>query len=204
VQHALEEDKEFFPFIQSMIFKYPGNNFVHKFAQHLFSRFLEQSTPEDQIGLLKKTGILVKVIEEHNKAKPGSEGAKAAVQYLPYLYNIARSAQMSGELLPPVGEYLKSVPGWTEFATWFADYRAKQAPVVIPKNTEDLEAFKPDFGDDGQVQDSNDNYLDGKDRDEDDLSLPDDVDLDSSNDADDYDLDQSEILLTKQEIEAFA
>jgi len=60
------------------------------------------------------------------------------------------------------------------------------------------------LGEENAVQESNDAYLDGKDRDEDDLALPDDVDLDSTNDADDYDLDQAEILLTKQEIEAFA
>jgi len=204
VQQALLDDKEFYPFVLTLIFTFPGNNFVHKFAGHLFSRFLENSTPESQISLLKKTDIIKRVIEEHDKAKPGSEGTKAAVQYLPYLYSVARSAEASGELFPQIAEYLKAIPGWTPFTTWLADYRAKQQRAEIPKSSEDSEAFKPDFNEDGVVQDSNDSYVEGKDRDEDDLALPDDVDLDSSNDADDYDLDQAEILLTKQEIESFA
>lgn len=47
-------------------------------------------------------------------------------------------------------------------------------------------------------------YREGRDGDADDLALPDDVDMDSTNDFDDYDIDQAEILLTKQEVEAFA
>lgn len=47
-------------------------------------------------------------------------------------------------------------------------------------------------------------YIEGRDGDADDLSLPDDVDMDSNNDFDDYDIDQAEILLNKQEVEAFA
>jgi hypothetical protein len=204
VQNALVEDKEFYPFVLQLIFKFPGNNFVHKFVGHLYTRFLEQSTPDAQITLLKKTEVVKKIVEEHNKAKPGSEGAKTVVQYLPYLYGVGRAAQASGELFPPVAEYLATVAGWAEFSTWLADYRAKQQPAVVPKVSEDAEAFKPDFSEDGAIQESNDAYLEGKDRDEDDLALPDDVDLDSSNDADDYDLDQAEILLTKQEIESFS
>jgi hypothetical protein len=47
-------------------------------------------------------------------------------------------------------------------------------------------------------------YREGRDGDAEDLSRPDDVDMDSTNDFDDYDIDQAEILLTKQEVEAFA
>jgi hypothetical protein len=204
VHSALVEDKEFYPFVLQLVFKFPGNNFVHKFAGLMYSKFLEQSTPESQLLLLKKTDIIKSIVEEHDKAKPGSEGTKAAVQYLPYLYAIARSAQSSGELFPLIAEYLKSVPGWEAFSTWLADYRAKQQPAVIPKASEDTEVFKPDFNEDGAGQESNEAYLEGKDHDEEDLAHADDVDLDPANDFEDFDLDQAEILLTKQEIENFS
>jgi len=66
------------------------------------SKILSSTLSHCFLQLLKKTSIIKRIIEEHDKAKPGSEGTKAAVQYLPYLYAVARAAQSSGELFPAV------------------------------------------------------------------------------------------------------
>lgn len=64
---------------------------------------------------MKKTEVLSRIMEEHTKAKPGSEGSKASVQYLPYLYNVAKTAQASGELFPQVLNMPLSVLSMSNF-----------------------------------------------------------------------------------------
>jgi hypothetical protein len=49
-----------------------------------------------------------------------------------------------------------------------------------------------------------DAYQEGRDGDADDLDKDDDDDIDSTTDYDDYDVTQAEIVLNKQEVEAFA
>jgi hypothetical protein len=204
VTKALNDDKEFFPALQELIFKFNTNNFVHKHVDHIYSLHITQC--QDRVAFLKATKIIPRILEAHATELKDVEGGKKKprVQYIPYLYEIAKTARILAEAETSLNDYLNSLAGWKEFSVWFADYLTKQQRAVVPATTEDTENFKPDFGEEGATQESNDAYLDGRDRDEDDLSLPDDVDLDSANDADDYDIEQAEILLTKQEIESFA
>lgn len=54
------------------------------------------------------------------------------------------------------------------------------------------------------VESEDNNYNEGVDADEEDLDLPDDSDLDSSTDPDDYSFEHSEVFLTKFENESYA
>jgi hypothetical protein len=56
----------------------------------------------------------------------------------------------------------------------------------------------------GDLDPETDAYTEGHDGDADDLGLGDDLDMDSSNDFEDYDIDHAEVLLRKEEVEAFA
>jgi len=84
--------------------------------------------------------------------------------------------------------------------------KKKHEELVSAKNLgtdDEANIFKPGqkYGD---LDEESVNYQMGNDGDAEDLNLPDDVDMDSTNDFDDYDIDQAEILLNKQEVEAFA
>jgi hypothetical protein len=56
----------------------------------------------------------------------------------------------------------------------------------------------------GELEAESEAYNEGHDGDADDLALDDNVDMDSANDFDDYDIDHAEVLLRKEEIEAFS
>jgi hypothetical protein len=56
----------------------------------------------------------------------------------------------------------------------------------------------------GEIEAESEAYNEGHDGDADDLALDDNIDMDSANDFDDYDIDHAEVLLRKEEIEAFS
>lgn len=113
--------------------------------------------------------------------------------------------------------YLAEIEGWVAYDELLNEEKKKLDELMSAEHVSDPEAnaFKPgqqyeptrcnsnccSYGDldvDSEV------YNEGKDNDFEDLNMPDDEDLDSTADFDDYDIYQAEILLNKQEVEAFA
>ena len=84
---------------------------------------------------------------------------------------------------------MATIDGWKDFSQWLTAYEVSHQRSVVPTSNEENEAFvaeyiqslvslkKSSFGEEGATSITNDAYLEGRDRDEDDLSLPDDVDL---------------------------
>eukprot|EP01125_Pyxidicula_operculata_P005369 TRINITY_DN191_c2_g1_i1.p1 TRINITY_DN191_c2_g1~~TRINITY_DN191_c2_g1_i1.p1 ORF type:complete len:575 (+),score=158.40 TRINITY_DN191_c2_g1_i1:43-1767(+) len=216
--HEAILNSEFFPIVVDHFFNYNHSNFCHRMVQGIVSRFLEQSVVhsstfgnEAQIKFFKKTQLAQKLIkaEEENKVDVANhrdkvEGGAPRRPYMPFVHIMGSEIQALTTNNAPLKDILEALPGWVEFIEVVKEEHARiQAlKAVDPKEQEEHYQFTAKPSD--LHEQKNDAYLEGRDGDEEDLSLSDDVDMDSSNDADDYDIEQAEILLTKQEIEAFA
>jgi len=174
-------------------------------VEAVISRTLETSGPEAHLKLLQSTGIAERLVKAENDNKAGQETGKPREQSMPFIHQIGHSLQMianNNEACKPI---LEAVSGWEDFYKIVKEEKEMLEALVHVEGKEQEEPalFIPKLGYDALENESL-AYTEGRDRDEEDLSLPDDVDMDSANDADDYDIEQAEILLTKQEIEAFA
>jgi len=182
-----------------LIFRFPSNNFCHRSIETTVVKFLENSGPESQVSFLEKTKLSQKLLESDKKAE------KPAPLYKPYLHRIIYSLGEISEKSPSLKTELEAVEGWNELLTVVKEERKKlETASSAAKVEEEPTFFQPPSVPDPSEIDGSDAYEEGRDADDEDLNLDDDQDMDSANDADDYDADQAEILLTKQEIEASA
>jgi len=125
--------------------------------------------------------------------------------YKPYLHRMTNSIGEIAERAPHLKVVLEEVEGWNDYLTLVREERKKLETAAAGSKVEEEPAFfQPPAVLDVVDNDTNDSYEEGRDDDDEDLNLEDDQDMDSANDAYDYDADQAEILLTKQEIEASA
>jgi len=98
------------------------------------------------------------------------------------------------------------INGWTDYSALLDAEKKKFDELCSAKNIgadDEANIFKPGQQY-GEIEAESEAYNDGHDGDADDLSLDDNVDMDSANDFDDYDIDHAEVLLRKEEIEAFS
>jgi len=125
---------------------------------------------------------------------------------MPYLHKQGNMLQLTVTANENVGAFLTSVGGWKEFSETLDAEKKKMDELMAARNLggdDEANVFKPGqhYGD---LDAESEAYTEGHDGDADDLSLADDVDMDSSNDFEDYDIDHAEVLLRKEEVEAFA
>eukprot|EP01126_Amoeba_proteus_P044341 TRINITY_DN4923_c0_g1_i6.p1 TRINITY_DN4923_c0_g1~~TRINITY_DN4923_c0_g1_i6.p1 ORF type:complete len:574 (+),score=137.63 TRINITY_DN4923_c0_g1_i6:15-1736(+) len=190
----------------NFVFKFEVNTFCHRNVDKITEKVLELVGGETQINLLKRLDLVGKLINgERLNSEEMAKGAPRS-PCLPYLHQTGRMLQLMGEINDRVLSFIQSCPGWTEYSQMLDEEKKRNDELAAARNIggdDEANIFKPGqhYGD---LDVESEAYLEGRDGDADDLALPDDVDMDSSNDFDDYDIDQAEILLTKQEVEAFA
>jgi len=179
----------------------------------LLTFMLEHLGSEGHQKFLAKTRLPQRLVEAEPKDK-GVEltenSGNLKKQFRPYLYELAHTLHQIGEASEPFKHQLEAVPGWADYDKYVQEEKRKleaMSGIDTIKTDDEPTVFQsrsslglPPLNSDLD----NTAYEQGRDNDDEDLSLSDDIDMDSTNDADDYDVDHAEILLSKQEIEAFA
>jgi len=182
-----------------IMFTYDTNTFCHRYVEKITSSCLEMTTADSQIKILKNTKLVEKIIV--------AEGNKDTHKSLniPYLHGVGRVVQ-SVTSNEKVKSLVEAASGWTDYSTALDVEKKKLEELCSAKNIgadDESNIFKPGQHY-GEIEAESEAYNEGHDGDADDLSLDDNVDLDSANDFDDYDIDHAEVLLRKEEIEAFS
>jgi len=194
-----------FPIALELIFAFPHNNFCHRSLEIIFVKFLENSGQDAQLMFLDKTKLTKRLVESDKLDK--HEPAKPLPLYKPYVHRMIYSIGEMTEKAQHLKPVLDEIEGWNDLLALVKEERKIQETASAgSKGTVEEEPayFQPPTVLDVAEVDTNDSYEEGRDDDDEYLNLEDDQDMDSTNDADDYDADQAEILLTKQEIEASA
>jgi len=189
-----------------LIFKFPQNPFCHRNVEKITSTALEMVGSESQIKILKATNLPGRLVKAEAENKKNEEAKKPRKAYMPYLHKQGNMLQLTVTANENVGAFLTSVGGWKEFSETLDAEKKKMDELMAARNLggdDEANVFKPGqhYGD---LDAESEAYTEGHDGDADDLSLADDVDMDSSNDFEDYDIDHAEVLLRKEEVEAFA
>eukprot|EP01127_Copromyxa_protea_P003369 TRINITY_DN13190_c0_g1_i1.p1 TRINITY_DN13190_c0_g1~~TRINITY_DN13190_c0_g1_i1.p1 ORF type:complete len:542 (-),score=122.83 TRINITY_DN13190_c0_g1_i1:81-1706(-) len=189
-----------------LMFRFDVNTFCHRAVDRVTQASMELVGGITQVSFMQRIDLPTKLIQA--EASHGSSSCKGHASHprIPYLHQTARFIQLVGETNEQVTTYLAGIPGWPEYEVVLNEEKALYEELVSAKNLgtdEEANTFKPGqhYGD---FDFESEAYLEGKDGDADDLSLEDDADMDDMTDFDDYDIDQAEIILNKQEVEAFA
>jgi len=173
---------------------------------------LEHLGSEGHQKFLSKTRLPQRLVEAEPKdkhAELAENSRNLKKQYRPYLYELAHTLHQIGEASETFKQQLDAVAGWADYDKQVQEERRKleaMSGVDTIKTDDEPTVFQPRsaLGLPPLSDNENNAYEQGRDADDEDLSLSDDIDMDSTNDADDYDVDHAEYLLSKQEIEAFA
>jgi len=167
--------------IVSLFTVFPTNNFCHRFAEHLLMTVIANLQGETLVQFLEKSKILTMLVEADkvNKEKTDLNGPRA--QHMPFIYSLGAAIQEKGTLDETVGKIVGGVENWQVLVAAILDDRQKSEQTLGPydDNTDSEEPYNPSLSEDDN-----------------------DLESDEPNDADDYDTDQAEILLSKAEIEA--
>jgi len=174
---------------------------------------LEHLGSEGHQKFIAKTRLPHRLVDAEPKDKAAElaeNSGNLRKQYRPYLYELAHTLHQIGEASDPFKQLLDAVLGWPDYDKQVQEERRKleaMSGVDTIKTEDEPTVFQPRSAlglAPLHSENENNGYEQGRDADDEDLSLSDDIDMDSTNDADDYDVDHAEILLSKQEIEAFA
>jgi len=206
-------DSNVFVFALDILFTFEHNNFCHRQVTRLLTFMLEHLGSEGHQKFLTKTRLPLRLVEAEPKDKAAElseNSGNLRRQYRPYLYELANTLHQIGEASEPFKQQLEAVPGWPDYDKNVQEERRKLEAMsgIDTIKTDDEPTLFQSRASAGlpplHSDIDNSAYEQGRDNDDEDLSLSDDIDMDSTNDADDYDVDHAEILLSKQEIEAFA
>jgi len=170
------------------------------------SMALELVGADTQIKILKETNLVTRLVQAEADNAKDEEAKKPRRAYMPFLHQAGAMLQIVGATNETVLQFMNAIPGWTKLSETLDAEKKKMEELFNARNIggdDEANIFKPGqvYGD---LDTENDGYTEGHDGDADDLALPDDVDMDSSNDFEDYDIDHAEVLLRKEEVEAFA
>lgn len=200
----------FFPIIIDCFVLYEHNNVLHKMVDAITVRILTGTNDEMLLSLFKEpTNFHLRLIQAH-KEKTTPEGFARRPAVLPYILNLAEKVNE----VQPAAKILQASPEWVEFEKdVIAVHRAESAKVlggVPPERMAGYPGHESGFSevlahdiddDDDDSTGSNSDGDEDEEEEEDDLDLPDDTDMPSDTDYRDYDSSQSEVLLSKLEIE---
>lgn len=211
IMEFLESDSVL-PAIVETFFKFEHNTFGHKIIERFFVRVLQQITifSLDPSKLLTKTRLIERLQSTHEEAKKFLAAKKPTKQYVPITYNIGECLNQISEKDETMKEILDKISGWKEYVEFLKQRREKlDVPPVIEPTSGNIGGGERDDAITAPAFESiiaNDNdfspYSEGLERADDarfDLDITED--MTSDDDADDYDVEQAEILLTKQEVQ---
>jgi len=189
-----------------MLFKYETNPFCHRNVEKITSKALEMVGSDAQIQILKSTNLGSRLVTAENDNSKDEEGKKPRKPFMPFLHQQGNMLQLVASTNEKVATFLEGVKGWKELNEALDAEKKRNEELMIARNIggdDEANIFKPGLHY-GDLDPETDAYTEGHDGDADDLGLGDDLDMDSSNDFEDYDIDHAEVLLRKEEVEAFA
>uniref|UniRef100_A0A6B2L1J0 Serine/threonine-protein phosphatase 4 regulatory subunit 3-like central domain-containing protein n=1 Tax=Arcella intermedia TaxID=1963864 RepID=A0A6B2L1J0_9EUKA len=197
VQKVLLES-DIFKIAFDLVYQFPQNNICHKAVEGVITKFLDQLQPEDITRSCDKMNLIKRLTDSERLITEALQKKERHPPYIPYLHRIGFAVYLLGGKSPFIKSYLESDPKWGAFIERVISERKKNEALSskMKATAQDDLAFTTDPENDQEDSDDEENNPD--------LLLDEDKDLDSANDAEDYEIDQSEILLTKQEVEAFA
>lgn len=169
--------EDLFICLLNLLFEFPTNNFCHKFVERIFIIVLSCLNNQPLIDFLDKLD-LIKITMTKEAERKGSE------LYHPYIQNLAVLLQDKADSNELINTYLNKFEGWETYITKVKNDRRStemRNPYEVDNSTSDEEGYG--------------SGVSGSQEEEEDLS-------EEPNDADDYDTENCEILLTKEDIEA--
>lgn len=204
----------FFPTLVDLFVTYEHNNILHRMVEGITLRILMGTNDDMLLSIFKEeTQFHLRLVDAYTE-KTSAEGKTRSPAVVPYILNLSEKVNEIALAKPPVAEILSSCASWMEYEkNVLQPHREESAKVlggVPPERMSGLnhdgsfsEALAHDIDDDDDDDDdSNSDDPEDEDEDEeDDLDLPDDTDMSSESDYRDYDSSQSEVLLSKLEIE---
>jgi len=166
--------------ILNLFFLFPTNNFCHKFVERIFGAtitYLENR--QKLIPFLEETKLIGVLIQKEKENKEQKERS----HFMPFLHSLGTLLLEKAYSNEELHKFLESSNGWEGYVSMIREERQKleRSPLDIDSDSEGP------YGN-ASISMSNDQS--------------DDMDSDEPNDADDYDTEQAEILLTKAEIES--
>jgi len=194
-------------------FKFEHNTFCHKIIERFFIRLLQQMAVYnmDQSKVLEQTKLIDQLLNTHKEAVSCESQKKATKQFTPFVYNMGESLQQIADADESFKDVLEANPGWKPFALYLVERRAKldvkveiePAGSQVLRTSETVPTFDSESSTE-QTEFSASSGADGADPDDGRFEWNDTEDMPSEDDNLDYDVEQAEILLTKQEVQALA
>jgi len=160
---------------------FPSNNFCHRFAEHVILSILASLSGERLIQFLQQTEILVYLVSTEKEIRQKIENGGARDLCVPFIFSLGSFIQEKGMLEEQVLGVLEKEPGWDVFLRIINEDRQRAEQTMGPYGEQSSNSYNPSVSEGDE-----------------------DIESDEPNDADDYDTDQAEILLSKAEIEAVA
>jgi len=207
----------FFPMITDLFIAYEHNNVLHRTVEAIAQRILTGTNDDMLLSLFKEPARFHERLVEAYKEKTTPEAAKRAPAIIPYIINLSEKINEVALAKPPIAEILQASAKWMEYEKEvLAPHRIEAVKVLGGVPPERIGGFGHEGGgggfsealahdiDDEEDEDEDGSGSDGEQEDEDeedDLDLTDDTDMSSESDYRDYDTSQSEVLLSKLEIE---
>lgn len=195
-------ETDFLEKLWEAMFLFDTNPFCHRYVERITNFCLEVSAGETQSKVLKKTKLIEKIIA----AETAATTEKHKALNIPYLHGVGRMVQHVATTNAAVKPTIEGTTGWVDYSTALDVEKKKLDELCSAKNIgadDESNIFKPGQHY-GEIEAESEAYNEGHDGDAEDLSLDDNIDMDSANDFDDYDIDHAEVLLRKEEIEAFS
>jgi len=172
-----------FIFLFNLFFKFPTNNFCHKFVERIFLIILTYLNNQQLVEFLDKLNVVTVLMEKEVSCSQEEKQAMPQL-YLPFLQNIGLLLQEKADSNELINNYLNKHEGWEAYSSKVRTERR----TTEPRNPYEVDnSSSEDDGYGSAVSMSQEEEEDNS---------------DEPNDADDYDTEQCEILLTKDDIEA--
>lgn len=198
---------EIFKLSLDLFLEYEWNNFLHHVVEKMFLHVLEDDCGDDFRGKVLEQSRLIERLVETDEKNRELENSDRGVRMsnMGHILNIGMALKKLAEGNDIV-KGLLSNDGWKGFDEKSLIPKEKLDATPLGGETPERPR-EPDSSLGGSVgsvvddeSDSDDGSEESEESDEED-EYEDDQDLDSESDADDYDIDQAEVLLTKQQIE---
>jgi len=163
---------------------FPTNNFCHRFTEHILLLIISHLPDEQLATFFSQSNLLNFLVAGEKENRDKVERGEMRLMYIPFIFSIGSLIQeRANQEDSYVSKSIQKTPDWDVLQKAIMDEKAKTANTVGPYegDSDSEEPYNPSVSEDEN-----------------------DLESDEPNDADDYDTDQAEILLSKAEIEAIA
>lgn len=173
----LIKHESFFIYTLNLFFNFSTNNFCHKFVERIFLTTITFLNGQPLIDFLEKIQLIQIMLTKEEESKD----QQPSPHFVPFLQNIGLLVEDKSMSNDQLYNYLVSKEGWEAYATRVRNERQS----IEPRDPYEVDNTSSEgYGSAVSIDD-----------DDEDIS-------DEPNDADDYDTEQAEVLLTKEDIEA--